>query len=511
VPDYLNDQVNKELQLIRTRVKSGASSIFLYNKSYERYSVPKQYQSSEKLKNYYLAISWLNDGLFPLWQKDASCENCLLDSEDHRINFVAALSLADDIASTQDLQNRWANIYKAISFFKGLEANLTYLDYNRAVDNVFGNTATLDSLFTSDRSTVNEHISKLQKELSGYQFLSILSDVPDTKESQGMRLLRNRYLIEQRILPSMAGSSIGEFLGIVTPTTPGPFTSCQQNKKYLRCTPMALDLLRAIGSTAATAVLSDTENSRYPNYQSTIDVSIKAVNKFTSNTWHDNMYLNVLFAQKALEHGDASKFPSFMSSKAWQAHSLTSGLGAWVDLHRDPPFDRIFQPDTTGLVSYFPYGYIQPEPQLYHELLASTDMVLDGFTALQIIDSNSKSYERLTNLKIVLETVAEITKLELQNQPLSSNQYAFINNFSKQVRGVIGDIKKDSVAVRTQFVAAGDIRMNITEQLDGLEYIVAIYPGTDGKKFLAIGPVYRYIEKNNLSKISTVWQSAFRP
>lgn len=511
MPDYLTDQINKELQLIRTRSKSAVSPVVLYEKSYDRYAIPKQYQGTEKLKNYYLAITWLNDVVFPLWQKSDSCADCLLDQEDHRINFVTALTLSSDLAASQDLQNRWANIYKALSFFKSLEANLTYLDYNRAVHDTFGDTATIEAIFTADIETIDKRITALQQAIAKRQFLSILSDIPDTKDALGLRMLRNHYLMEQRILPALTGEPAGKYLGTVSKTSPAPFTACEQNKQFMRCLPTGIDLFKVTGSNTATNVLKETTNSSYEKYDNASANLAKDIVQFTTDTWHDNLYLNIFFGQKKLEHPSTQGLPSFMGTDAWKKRMLATGLGAWSDVHRDVVLTKDSTPDVAGLVSYFPYGYVQPEPELYNELLASTDMVLNGFTALQIINTNSKSFERLTNLKIVLEKLSEITKKELTNEALSSTDYGFINNFNKQISGIIGDIKKDGLVLKTQFTAFGDARLSLIEQLDGLEYIVAIYPGSDGKKFLAIGPAYRYIERSNANKTSTGWQAAFRP
>ncbi|MDD2807961.1 MAG: DUF3160 domain-containing protein, partial [Patescibacteria group bacterium] len=112
VPDYLQNEVDQEIKLIKLKSKSVKSPILLYAKDYRQYDIPAEYTTSEKLKNYYLTISWLNDALFPLWSTANDCRNCLLDAEDQKINFVAAAYISSDIANDQTLKNRWANIYK---------------------------------------------------------------------------------------------------------------------------------------------------------------------------------------------------------------------------------------------------------------------------------------------------------------------------------------------------------------------------------------------------------------
>ena len=136
-------------------------------------------------------------------------------------------------------------------------------------------------------------------------------------------------------------------------------------------------------------------------------------------------------------------------------------------------------------------------------------MILDGFTGLQIISKNSKSYERLDNLKIALEKIIEISKRELQGEELLSSDYNFINSFNKQIRSFIGDIAKNNLVNKSSFQINFQSPNRITQSIEGLNYIVVVYP-SNGELFLALGPVFDYQEINRQNKKVTEWQEEFR-
>lgn len=509
VPEYLKPEVEQEIKLIKTKSKPVKSPILLYTKNYSQYEIPAEYTTSEKLKNYYLTISWLNDALFPLWNTSNDCGDCLLDAEDQKISFVAASYISSDIANDQTLKNRWANIYKTISFFKGLEANLTYLDYNRALEKTFEVNYHLFNIFGTDDGTVKERIALLQKELAANKYSPILSGDTEDKNKVGLRLLRNNYLLENKLFKQLTGDAAGLYLG-ETKNVSLPYTTCLISADvFERCYPTALDIFNLLGNETAKQILAETKNSDYANYENQLNNFTSEMNKFDDATWHDNNYLSLLSALRSLTNGKTAGYPSFMRTPEWQIKSLSTSLGAWTYFHRPVNVEKESQPDATGLVAIFPYGYIEPQPLAYGQLLSNVNMVLDGFNALQIIDNTQKPYERLKNLALVLERVYNITNAELANQDLTGDDYSFINNFNKQIASVTGDIKTGNLTNHYQFVYSNDNKNKTTETINGFNYLIAVYPSSDGKLFFAIGPTLNYDEKG--TKSFSDWQTSIKP
>ncbi|MAF13376.1 MAG: hypothetical protein CMI53_00580 [Parcubacteria group bacterium] len=512
VPEYLVDQVNQEISLISAKKQSSKSPIFLYDNDYQEYNIPAQYQTSEILKNYYLAITWLKESFFPLWFTADDCADCLLDQQDHRINFIASLLLSNDLASDQNLKNSWANIYKSISFFKGLESNLTYLDYNQAAINVFDVDLNFDDIFATDQETTNQNIINLQNEINNFEFPAVLGGSKENKEKVGLKLLRDYHLLETSLFDSLTGTEIGNHR-TVGPREELPFTACNNQGDINRCIVTGLDLFNLLDNQAARQVLTESLDDNYPSYLSRINNFVDQVMKFDQNTWHDNSYLAMLSALQNLNDQDRTAWPSFMNSEAWSKKSLSTGLATWSLTHREINFEKQAFEEILGdgFGNYFPYGYIEPQVELYNELLANVNMVMNGFLSLEIISPIGKPFQRLEALKNILEKSSAIAQKELENQTLEATDYDFINSYARQLNIIFGDIKKENIQNFYSFEHIVDKNNILIEKINGFDYIVVIYPNEQGRLFLAIGPVFNYAEtKFKRIEPSSIWQEAFK-
>ncbi len=509
IPPYLKNEVEAEIKLITTKSTQAKSAIFRYDKNYQIYSIPQYYQTSEKLKNYYLAVTWLHDILFPLWHQGNDCPNCTFDEHDHAINFVASLYLSNDLSSSQDLKNRWANIYKSMSFFNGLEANLTYLDYNQALKDIFGQDYNLNKLFESDFETVRERISLLQQRINAYNFSAALSGDKDSKEETGLRLLRKNFLFETKLFDLLSGEKVGKYLKDVSKDQLAPRTSCRKANDYYRCLPLGLDLFNSLGKELAEKIITEANENQYPEYQNLLTGFKKELDKFDKNTWHDNAYLSLLYSLKNLDYNNYN-YPSFMQTDSWMKKSLNTSLGSWVGFHKEINLEIAGLEEDKTFETYFPYGYIEPQIRFYSQLLSNIEMVLEGFTNLEIITDKSKYYKRLSNLAVILEKVIDISKKELENERLAPEDYNFINGFHRQIKGITGDIKKQNLQNKVEFFYTFSENQLMGQHLEGLNHLIAIYPDHEGKLFLAIGPVFEYQEGKNRRKEIPWWQNNFR-
>lgn len=511
VPPYLAKEVGQEINLIASKKSSAKSPIFLYQKSYGKYAIPAQYSTSEKLKNYYLAITWLNDNLFPLWNKDNDCSKCYFDQQDHAINFLASLYLSNDLASNQNLKNRWANIYKSISFFKGLEVNLTYLDYHRAVQDVFGENYNLDEIFTTDSENIQSQISKLQEKIISYNFSQILSGTTEAREKVGLRLLRDNYLLENKLFDSLTGDNVGSYVE-TDGRTRLPFTNCLVAKDTSRCWPTALDLFNLLDNKTAQKIIEDKGEDSYENYEQNINYFTTQLEEFDQFTWHDNAYLSLLSALGRLDRDDYTSWPTFMQNEAWAKKSLSTASSAWVNFHRDINFEKSTIGNDAGLNPHFPYGYIEPQIEFYNQLAADIDMIMEGFENLQIISLIDRSHERLENLRNLLSELILISKKELANETMTTDDYYFINNFDKQIRGIIGDIKKENIQNQYTFTRRTSDKNVLYEKIDGFNYLIVIYPDQEGRLFFALGPILNYSEqgKGGNQTNNATWQNEFK-
>jgi len=507
VPKELEDEVNREITLIANKTAKAKSPIFIYERNYQAFNVPAYYQSSEKLKNYYLALTWLNDTLFPLYGLADNCPNCQLEAQDQAVNLVSALYLSKDLANDQNLKNRWANIYKTIGFFHGIEAGLTYLFYDQAMISLHGKDYDLDKIFPGPIENNHNAINRVKEKIGSYKFPLALNRNIDKAEEKGLRLLRQRFLPEEQLFISLADKKAGKFLDSTVTNADLPFTGCSLDKDNWRCYQTGADLFNALGFSFATKVITDTKNNRYENYPSIISNFSQNFQNFDGKTWHDNAYLSLLWSLKNIKNTNTSGYPAFMRTGAWQNKNFNTILGAWTDFHHEINFERTTGNPEDAPIPAFPYGYVEMQPQLYAELKANVEMIMTGFASLQIIMPKSKSYERLTNLKNLLENLIRLSNRELEKtSSYSREDYDLINNFNKQIRLITGDIKKTNLNNQYEFT----INKNVTEKVSGLNYLIVIYPEASGKLIMALGPIFNYSESRKDGRMPWAWQNEYR-
>ena len=125
----------------------------------------------------------------------------------------------------------------------------------------------------------------------------------------------------------------------------------------------------------------------------------------------------------------------------------------------------------------------------------------------------SNSYKRLKSLKGLLNQTAEISQKELANEILTTDDYNFINNFDKQIRSIIGDIKKENIQNSYTFDYNITETNQLNEKISGFDYLVAVYPDKAGRLFFAVGPVFNYNEQGKIAnsvKKNANWQNEFK-
>lgn len=498
-PEFLRHQIEEEIKNINEKKDNAKSAVFLKNTAYKTYEIPAHYQTSEKLKNYYLATTWLRENLFPLWHKENGCAECIYDSQDHAVNFVAALFLSEDLSHDQELQNNWANIYKSASFFRGLENDLTYLEYQQAMEDVFGTGYLIDDYMQSDNGIVKGYIALLQKKIHAVAFPEILKGEKISLANQGMRLLRQQYVFENKIINSLRGKVVGQPTENLTFEN-APITACRENDLWQRCYSTILDIFAAQKDARAINILNETKNNAFQNYNSILNQFTLQFDILSQNSWHDNAFLALNYSLSKIKEQNDQEIPVFMKSDSWQRKIMKTKAASLVNQNKNISFDKSVSEQPGGLRPYFPYGYVEPQVELYAELLANTEMIIRGFTALQIMPQQSRAFERLEGIRQLLIGITDISIKETNGDVLDADDYSLINDFHRHVRSIIGDVNPTALQNSFSYSSSLDGKWKLEQSISGLQYSIVVYPAADGKLYLAIGPILKYEEKMNDKK-----------
>jgi hypothetical protein len=503
LPSYLQDDVGAEVALIRSASVTSKSPVLLYSRDYKDFVVPIAYQANARLNNFYLASHWLNS-VFPLFYRDAVCPNCLLDKDDWRINLAAAFLISSDLSADQNLQNRWAKIYKLQSFFSGLRDDLDYLNYNQVFRDTFIGKTDITQIIQGAPADNDVNLALLQDNLAAINFSALQGafnkTATTTRPLLGLKMLTDSYWSNDYILSQLVYPAVGKFTGGNLMQIDKIVSACQPKGKedYYRCVGSAYDILNMIHPLSKSDNSYFASNTAYAAYDSQAQNLQKMLKDFTVNAWHINTYWSTLdIAAKFLTAPEMAKI-GIMQSLAWQKVNLNSALAAWAN--EELPGD-IFAPyqsqdgsgsrlNQTGSGSITPiYQYVEPNLTLCRELIYNTRMIIQMLSLLNVSDGENSALTDLRTMEKNLVVTEAIIEKELQKQDLNDEDYAAINSFTR----AFSVASEGDKSFKLPSPVGG---IPLKENLAGVKLLVYSFVRGDQKLF-AVGPLFNFREERN--------------
>jgi hypothetical protein len=495
VPVAVRNEVQNELELIDGHLGFDTSPTFHYKEDYSQYIPRGHYTRSEKLKNYFQAMMWYGRMSFLL--KGCDGPDCLVSEEDAKLQTIGASLIAQDLKEDSSTLVRWDRIYNVTSFYVGYSDDLGPYEYNEAINSVFGGSfRALD--FTDD------DVLRLKAELAEYRSPLIYGGTgncvilpPFTPEQAdqclestiGFRLMGQRFIPDSYIFQNLVMPYTGKYTGAAE-----PFTLLE----FRRVFPRGLDVMYLLGSKRAEELLDDLNDSSYTNYSAQHEALEEEFESFSKEDWQKNLYWGWLYALMPLLEVYGDGYPAFMQTKAWQDKELTTALASWTELRHDTIlYAKQSYTPRAGIAPVQPervVGYVEPVPEFYNRLLALTNQTCQGLYEVGALDDSSK--RRLDNLETMLERLVRISEDELENKELGEEDIEFINNFGKELDGIIADVDDD--AKKTTIIADVHTDTNTGKVLEeGVGYVrlmIVAYEVPDGRILLGAGPVFSYYE-----------------
>ncbi|MEI6529438.1 MAG: DUF3160 domain-containing protein [Candidatus Falkowbacteria bacterium] len=488
-PPYLRDDVLKEVKLIRDSKEKVKSPVMLYTRDYADFVVPADYRSNARLNNFYLTTKWLNS-VFPLNYRDKNCPNCLLDREDWRLAMIAASFISSDFSDLPELKNKWARIYKVISYFNPLREDLNYVYYRDALKSVFGEAYKIDELFDDKNPEAKNNMVKLQAKLNSLEFSPFLGAIdkknPDTNYRLGFKMLVETYLPNDYIFTHLTYPVVDSFLG--TSTKANNITACYVKSASRRCNGIALDAVNVVYPIAHNDYF--TENSSYLNYDKEI---INLRTKFNEDAvWHTTNYWASLSSISAYLNTPSVNLPLFSQTLAWHDRTLTTAVSAWVNMQlplEKFSVNQLFKGQGFNNFSRFnDNSYVEPNLALIDELLATNLMMQKMFTALQVNQEVVAVPNALILANENLTALRTVVVKELTGLPLEAEDNEIITNFAKQLT-----INEPINAKKILTLKTPGLKNGLKEDVSRLKLMILIHREGDDKVF-SVGPVWDYSE-----------------
>lgn len=491
LPSYLEDDVLREVDNIRKAIGEKKSPVLLYPKNYKEFDVPADYKYNAKLNNFYLAMKWMNSN-FPLFYKSESCQECLLDKNDWLINLITANFITKDLYANQDAKNQWAVVYKFISFFSGLRSDLTYLHYNDAMIELFGEDYSIEDIFSTENPDRESNIDKIQSKIAEFSFPHIEGSFdrakPENTPHIGMRILQKAYWPNDYLFDQLTGKDMLAKKQIGHPERAVSETECiKEGNIIYRCRATASDINNLINPVKEIDEYYF-RNIDYEGYDENSKELSFLIDNFDKHAVNNNIYWLSLDIASDLYIEDNQIAPIFTKNEFWsQERNNNTLLGAWVNLHLPPDhLGNYFEQSSGALgaqLSCNMYNYVEPDIQFISEIIARNDMLINMLDILNVAKTANATTISLKEFNERMKLLLAIVKKELSGEAINNEDCKFLNSFIKH-RIV------ESPGGKT--LLSKNVAM-FNQSIDGLKIVAMVYR-SDDRLVMVLGPVFNYRE-----------------
>ena len=508
IPDYVEEEVNSELNAIEKHSGFEDSSIFHYKEDYSQYLPRGHYTRSEKLKRYFKAMMWYGRMAFLLKGGEPYCPSCdfLISEYNAKIATIQASLIAKGLTNLsvdgETAEKLWNRIYSVTSFFVGAADDLTPYEYLDCIGKVFGLKFNLTELSNDTKLfDLKLELAKLRNPKiyggTGKRVLPPTATVEDLnkilEKTKGMRFMGQRFIPDSYIFQQLVFPAVDPYLG-----DDNPFTLEFTDGGPARCFPRGLDVMAVLGSKRALEILENDGDTEYGHYYEQLNNLSENFSSLNATEWNRNLYFSWVYTLKSLLKEFNQSYPMFMQTKAWLDKELQTALASWAELRHDTilyakqsstPVKSSYEPPPKPVV-----GYVEPVPEFYSRILALTKMTKNGLSSLDVL--NETELSRLQNLENIIERLLNISRDELENKELDENDYEFIRNFGENLDDIVTGVKERGK--ETTIVADVHTDTNTEKCLEeGVGYvdmILVAYMVPDGRVIIGAGPVFSYYE-----------------
>ena len=520
IPDFVEPEVQRELELIEAHSGWASSQIFIYGEDYSQYVPRGHYTKSEKLKNYFKAMMWygrmtnLVKGSSQLSEGQSGClDDGIVSVYDAKIQTLQSSLIAKKFSESKAIKQKWQRMYAITSFFVGFSDDIGPYEYSTVLESLFKEGVTAEKI-EAQCSDVQDALLSLPLDPKIYSGLGQCELRPPFSSEQAERFLKNtkgfrfmgqRFVVDSYLFSKIVSPYSGEYTG---DRIPRPFTHVLSPiGREVRGFPRGLDIMALFGSKRAKEILRDSGDTEYSNFDEKFSELKTEIDSLPAGDWFENIYWNWLYTLRALLDEPGQGNQTFMQTEAWQDKELSTALASWAELRHDTIL-YVKQSYTMAEMGAIPepppiVGYVEPVPEFYARLLTLTKMTNQGLKNLvpQKELEELKIEQALDSFSEIISRLLEISKKELENKLLSDKEYRFIEDFgviSEELIGIVSGGEVDPDIFKTVLVADvhtdGNTEQVLEEGVGYIKTLVVAYKLPDGHILLGAGPVFSYYE-----------------
>jgi hypothetical protein len=388
VPPEAARLVSGELALINSA--SGLEESVVFPKLVEDWSqyVPRgHYTRSDTLKRYFRAMMYYGRITFRL--KDRSeTESALM------VTYILTHAKAADGTAASSL---WERIYEPTSFFVGGSDDPSFKEYKTVADRVFGADAAPETF--ADKKLLTQFIEEAAK-LPAPRINSMWVTIFEDKEeaTRGFRFMGSRFVIDAFIFENLIWRRVG--------TMDNP-----------RMLPSPLDVMAAMGSPEAYAILEKKGETGYKNYPENMERMKAAIAALSPSEWTRTLYSAWLYALMPLVEPKDARYPAFMRTVPWATKGLNSAVGSYTELKHDTIlYAKQVMAEAGGEEIEPLKGFVEPEPLVYSRLLSLARMMRQGLGARGLLSEDQARL--MEDLDSDVSFLLDVSVKELNRQSL---------------------------------------------------------------------------------------------
>ncbi len=474
VPPAVADLVAGELSLVNGAAGLEKSVIFpTMVEDWSQYIPRGHYTKSEVLKRYFRAMMYYGRITFRLKETDET-EAALL------VTYILTHAKAADGTPASAL---WERIYEPTSFFVGGSDDPSFVEYKAVADRVFGAGASPEKFADGELLTrFKEEASKLPAPRINSMWVTIFEDKEEA--TRGFRFMGSRFVIDAFIFENLIWRRVG--------TMDNP-----------RMLPSPLDVMAAMGSAEALAILEKKGETGYANYPENMNKMKEAIAALSAGEWTRTLYSAWLYTLMPLLEAKDARYPAFMRTPPWAVKDLNSAVGSYTELKHDTIlYAKQVMAEAGGEYIEPLKGFVEPEPVVFSRLLSLVRMMRSGLEGRGIL---SADHARLMeNLDSDVSFLLDVSTRELKRQPIDEagndrlmywgEHLEYLTLLSADVEGEGRPYFEDAEAALVSDVAT-DPNGSVLELATGrINEIYVVVPDGTGKLMVTKGGVFSTYE-----------------